>query len=164
MDNRVQIYNQQFVPEDLLPADCAWKKESKERGVKKRSNSLEYPPMAKNQHCIAHDHSKEQKFKANIEKKVTNDLSQKEKSPDKENNIQTEIEIVEKVLGVEEDEEKVLPAQILEVMRASNIKDIIRNMTVHEQLRMLRNIIDEEEFKRREKMRSDRSERQSREN
>ena len=52
-----------------------------------------------------------------------------------------------------------MPAQILEEMRKSNIKDIIRNMTVHEQLRMLRNIIDEEEFKRREKIRSERDSR-----
>ena len=53
-----------------------------------------------------------------------------------------------------------MPAQILEKMRTSNIKDIIRNMTVHEQLKMLRNIIDDEEFKRREKVRSERESRE----
>ena len=52
-----------------------------------------------------------------------------------------------------------MPSQILEEMRKSNIKDIIRNMTVHEQLRLLRNVIEDEEFKRREKIRSDRESR-----
>ena len=42
-----------------------------------------------------------------------------------------------------------MPSQILEEMRKSNIKDIIRNMTVHEQLRMLRHLMEDDEFKRR---------------
>ncbi len=44
----------------------------------------------------------------------------------------------------------------MEKMRTSNVKDIIYNMTVHEQLRMMRNIIEDEEFKRREKVRNNR--------
>ena len=53
-----------------------------------------------------------------------------------------------------------MPAQILEEMRKSNIKDIIRNMTVHEQLRMLRNVMDDEEIKRKTKLRETRLQRQ----
>ena len=68
MNDRVQIYNQQFVPDELLPSDCGWKREAD--AFRRRANSLEYPVMPKNQHCIAHDHSKDkernrgkQKFK-----------------------------------------------------------------------------------------------------
>ena len=53
-------------------------------------------------------------------------------------------------------------AETLNVMRNSNIKDIIRGMTVHEQLRLLRNFLDDEEFKRREKMREERESQDSR--
>ena len=107
MDDRVQIYNQQFVPNDLLPSDCGWKKESKDRKAKKRSSSLDYPPMPKNQHCIAHDHSKDQKFKANIQKtEVLADFNIAS-APEKEtNDIQTEEEIIEKVLGEKETEDQ----------------------------------------------------------
>ena len=48
----------------------------------------------------------------------------------------------------------------MEEMRKSNIKDIIRNMTVHEQLRMLRNVMDDEEIKRKTKLRETRLQRQ----
>ena len=56
--------------------------------------------MPKNQHCIAHDHSKDQKFKANIQKtEVLADFNIAS-APEKEtNDIQTEEEIIEKVLG-----------------------------------------------------------------
>lgn len=32
-------------------------------------------------------------------------------------------------------------------MKSSNVKDFVLKMSVHEQLRMLRNIIEDEEFK-----------------
>ena len=48
-------------------------------------------------------------------------------------------------------------------MRTSNIKGIIRNMTIHEQLKMMRHIIEDEEFKRRQKIREEREARKARE-
>ena len=46
MNERVQIYNQQFVPDELLPSDCGWKREAD--AFRRRANSLEYPVMPKN--------------------------------------------------------------------------------------------------------------------
>ena len=43
------------------------------------------------------------------------------------------------------------PAEVLGQMRQSNLRDIIMTMTAHEQLRLLRNLLEDEEFKRRQR-------------
>jgi len=54
MNERVQVYNQKFVPEHLLPSDgLAWvKKESGDRSLKK-SHSQEHIVLPKSNHEIS---------------------------------------------------------------------------------------------------------------
>ena len=87
-------------------------------------------------------------------------MDQPNQADNQENENQAEANKVDDAKKDEKpDQEDKMPSKILEEMRKSNIKDIIRNMTVHEQLRLLRNVIEDEEFKRREKLRTERESR-----
>jgi len=119
MNDRIQVFNLQSVPDHLLPSrGLAWVKQSE---PVKRSRSLP---------------------KENTEAAIPLGQPAANQETDKER--------------VEEAGETPKPSKILEKMHQSNIKDIIYNMTVHEQLRMLRNIIEDEEFKRRRKLKQSR--------
>jgi hypothetical protein len=88
------------------------------------------------------------------EKGAYNIVVVKDKDTDKENDAKASN--VEEVSPTKEkDTKEIEPARIMEHMRNSNIKDIITSMTVHDQLRMLRNIIENEEFKRRQRLKSE---------
>ena len=112
--------------------------------------------MPPNQHCINNLNSvKQQKLEAAKKANERKEESPEQNNEEKPEDVQEQDKAPER-LNLEPQnkpgelaQDDKTPAQILEEMRKSNIKDIIRNMTVHEQLRMLRNLMDDEEFKRR---------------
>ena len=58
-------------------------------------------------------------------------------------------------------EEAVKPAELLAKLKSSNVRDIVLGMTAHEQLYMLRNIMEQEEDRRKEAQRKARAERKA---
>ena len=112
--------------------------------------------MPPNQHCINNLNSvKQRKLEAAKKANERKEESPEQNNEEKPEDVQEQDKAPER-LNLEPQnkpgelaQDDKTPAQILEEMRKSNIKDIIRNMTVHEQLRMLRNLMEDEEFKRR---------------